>query len=794
MKQTEDYLQELVERLENGEPAAECVVGLPVQEAEVVWLIDAMQKVSFPQEDEAVTADQEAKLLAAAQAQFPGAQQQQTQRSITAVSLSHIRAWLDQLPVPRELAYGLTAVLVMMLFAVIWTGVSNRAGEEAELVAETNSEVIGAEGYPAPAAGADDLPESPAGEVEQPTAETAAASLPPTPQGPTVYLPLMTNPLNFTAETAVIDNIQGFVEIQTEGGEWTAVNQTTTLAAGQRLRTGKLSQATLSFFDGSQAFLSADTEISIDELNALRPEDGFRTVVMTQWMGDTDHAVQFRNDGGSRYEVNTPSGSGTARGTKFHVLVTADLLTRYIVTEGRVDVTGAGQIVSVTAGKLSTILPGAVPAEPAFNVFGEGEVEAIGSVWTIAGQTFQTHEYTITVGNPQIGDLVRVNGHLTPDGSRVADRIVLVRRAIANRFTFSGTVEAMGADWTVTSQIISVNSETVVDADIVIGSSVLVEGVILADGSLQAEQIVLLDDSPGYPFEFSGVVQTIGNDTWTISGKLIAVDATTGIENGIVVGDVVTVRGVILADDRWLAGSITLKLDDLPAFEFTGMINSMAPWQVAGLSFETRPWTIIEPNLAVGDMVRVRGIILSDGTRVATNIVSLADPVNDVIAFVGTVTSMDPWIVDGLPLVVTSDTDIMGNVTVGSLVSVRARLMADGTWTVLTIRLLFPDFGYGCLTISSPVIAFDAGMIRVKHWHVDIKRDGRVQIKGDLKINNVITIPLCTGWDGITIIVGDITVIYQPIVIIIDDGNNNGSGSSDCRGSKCSNRGSKKGG
>jgi len=787
MKQTEDYLQELVERLEGGESVADCVVGLPAQEAEVMQLINAMQIVSFPEEDELVVAAQEAKLLAAAKAQFSGDHEQEAEMPITAVFLSRIQAWLDQLPIPRELAYGLAAVLVMILFAVVWTGLSNRPGDGAPIQVETSAETIVEESPTA----ADVIDVPPAIDEEQSAESAEVASVPLTPQGPTVYLPLMTNPLNFTAETAVIDNIQGIVEMQTEKGAWTAVNQTTTIAAGQRLRTGNLSQATLNFYDGSQANLSASTEIAIDELNALRPENGFRTVVMTQWTGDTDHAVQFRNDGGSRYEVNTPTGSGVARGTKFHVLVTADLLTRYIVTEGRVDVSGAGRMVSVTAGKLSTILPETAPTEPAFNIVGEGEVEATGSVWTIARQTFQTHEYTIMVGNPQVGDLVRVNGHLLPDGSRVADRIVLVRRAIANRFTFTGSVEAMGAMWTIAAQTITVNSGTAVDADIVIGANVQVSGVILPDGTLQAEQIVLLDELPGHPFEFSGVVQTIGSDSWTVSGKTIAVDASTVIETGIAVGDVVTMRGVILADESWLASDIVLDLDALPAFEFTGTLTSMGPWQVAGLSFEIKPWTIIDPNLAVGDLVTVKGIILNDGTRIATNIVSLADPLNNVIVFAGIVTSMTPWIVDGLQLVVNGDTQIISSIMVGSMVSVRARLMADGTWLVLSVRLLYPDFGHGCLTISSPVIAFDAGKIRVKHWHVDIKRDGRIQIKGDLKINNVITVLLCTGWDGVTIIVGDIIVIYEPIVIIIDGGNNNG-GSSGCRGSKCSNRGSKK--
>ena len=786
MKQAEDYLQELVERLEDGEPVADCFAGLPAEEAEIVQLIDAMRKLPFPEEDEAVVAAQEAKILAAANAQFvtkPGGEEE---LPITAVILTRIQTWLDQLPIPRELAYGLASVVIMILFAVVWTAFSDPPDAVTPIQVETTTETI-VEADPTEAAANVDDPPTIAEEPSREESEIASAL--PTPSGPTIFLPLVSNPLDFSAKTAVIDNVQGIVEMQIEGDAWTEVNQATTIAAGQRLRTGNLSQATLTFYDGSQAVLSDSTEVSIDQLNALRPEDGYRTVVMTQWSGDSDHSVQFRNDGGSRYEVNTPTGSGIARGTKFHVLVTADLLTRYTVTEGRVDVTGAGHMVSVTAGKLSTILPDTTPSDPAFNIVGEGEVQAMGVVWTIAGQTFQTHEHTITVGNPQQGDLVRVKGHLLPDGSRVADRIVLVRRAIANRFSITGTVDGMGAAWTIASQVVVVNGETAVDTAITIGTNVKVDGVILLDGTLQAETIVLLDELPGYPFEFSGVVQTIGADSWVVSGKTINVDAATATDSGIVVGDVVSVRGVILADESWLAGSIALNLEELPTFEFTGTLNSKTPWRIGGISFETRPWTTIDPNLVVSELVKVKGVILSDGIRVATDIVSPAEPFDDVIVFTGSVTSMSPWVVDGLSLVVNGDTSIMGNVSFGSVVTVRARLMPNGTWSVLSISLLYPDFGVGCLTISSPIIAFDAGKIRVKHWSVDIKRDGRIHIKGNLKINNVITVPLCTGWDGTTIIIGDITVIYQPIVIIIDDGNNGGN--SDCRGSKCSNRGSR---
>jgi len=46
----------------------------------------------------------------------------------------------------------------------------------------------------------------------------------------------------------------------------------------------------------------------------------------------------------------------------------------------------------------------------------------------------------------------------------------------------------------------------------------------------------------------------------------------------------------------------------------------------------------------------------------------------------------------------------------------------------------------------------------------------RANIQGDVAVNHIVTLPICTGWDGNIFIIDDIVVIYQPIVIIIDDG------------------------
>ncbi|MBE2221658.1 MAG: FecR domain-containing protein, partial [Anaerolineae bacterium] len=688
----------------------------------------------------------------------------------------------------RELALGLAALA--LIIAAVWL-FSGRTADSPEL-ASNPSTTPAAEAIAITNDTSSDEPAAVPDETSSTNDNTTLAAIP-TNNGNSIYIPVVSYPIEENPQTAVIQHVTGSVQVQIDGSTWKTITTNNVLSAGQRIRTGDLSQATLTFYDGSQAHLRANTEISIDELNALRPEDGFRTVVLTQWLGDSDHQVAHRGDNGSRYEVKTAEGSGIARGTQFHVTVLPNQLARYIVNEGKVDVSSFNKTVSVTAGQVTTLLIGSPPESPAFTITGQGQVSAIGSEWAIAGQTFGTHPLTLIVGNPQVGDLVHVEGHLLEDGSRVADRIILLRRAVTNQFSLTGEVSAIGSDWTVSGQAIATTAQTVIDDDILVGDTVRVEGLILEDGTLQAQTIRRLEDAPGLPFQFSGIVQVMNEGSWVISGQTVVLDGETAVDPAIALGNTVSVRGWIREDSTWLATNISLLADDLPTFDFTGTITSIDPWIVAGISFTTGNWTTISPDLVVGDAVRVRGTILSDGTWAADSISRLNDTLPNIVTFVGLVSSIDPWIVNGLPLVVTGSTTILGDITPGMMAVVTAQLLPDGTWTVLTIRPLYPDFGQGCLTFSSPVVMVNGDILRVKHWKLDIKRDGRIKIHGDIKANSIITLPICTGWDGTIIIIGDIVVIYQPIIVIINPGNNIPDG---CRltskGSiKCSNKGSK---
>ena len=797
MIEPEELLQQRLEQLEAGQPLADCLQGLPERESRILQMIAALKTVPFPEEDAALTAAQRANVLAAAAMELTMKPTPTTNvTNTTAVPLlDRLRDQLDRLLSRPELATGLASVLILIGLLVVGVGLSRgRDGRQEQIAAPVESQVAGespAAGETTPEAsvepGATTAPTSIAGvatseavaEGDRPAAEPQVAATAP---GHQAFIPITASVLDLNPQTAAVEDVNGLVEIQS-GDTWTAVADVATLVAGQRLRTGQLSGATVTFFDGSQAYLGPETEISIDELDAQRPEDGLRTIAFTQWLGESEHNVEFRNDQGSRYQVNTPGGNGVARGTRFGVTVTADLLARFAVSEGRVDVSNLNTTVPVIAGQLTTTMAGRAPAEPVFRISGEGEVSQTGAVWIIAGQTFQTNEATRIVGNPQIGDLVRVEGHLLPDGGRVADRILLLQRATTNRFRLTGEVEATGGGtWTIAGQSILVNDSTRIEDGISVGNTVRVEGVIQPGGALLAERIRLLAEAPGLPFSFTGVVQRIGSDTWRISGQTVAIDENSAIDSGLAVGDVVAVRGRILDDGRWRAQRIERVSDPERTFELTGVLQGRDPWRVAGITLATRNWSIIEPGLEVGQRVRVRGVILPDGTWVASHIESLDDDDDrHILVFIGIVNSVNPLIINGIPLSFddnSNDNSRLGDdIRPTTLVKVRVRIVADGRWVIVSVRVINSSFGLGCLTISSVVVSVSASQINLRHWPA-IPLGGAVNVAGDARVNSVVTFPICTHFDG-TIIITNIIVIYNSVIIIAPPpaGNQNNNGS-----------------
>jgi hypothetical protein len=762
MTPSEKLLQAKLEQLEAGVPLEDCLADLSQEQAELLKLVVALREAPYPYRNPDITTAQRAQFLR--QMSPVNEKRSQASRPAQAGTWS-LQNWLR----PRTVLAGAAAIIsVCALIVLVAVGAFRSASRDGKVAENppsppTLEERIARQPFRTSTSGGSSA-ESP---LPEPTSEAPIAqktpSETPSESAHTLLMPIVSAPGVHDPAIAALREPQGLVEVQTQDGAWKRVSSGGLATAGQRVRTSELSSVLLAFNDGSETRLGPNTEISIEELNA-HPSDGPRIVVLTQSIGETDHQVAPVTGYNSRYEVHTPSATGTAKGTAFQVRVTHGRLTRFSVDEGAVAVTGRNGKVDVLARQATLVTADGTLEDPAFRITGEGEVTQTGPTWIIAGLAFETHDETVIVGNPQVGDWVYVDGRLFADGARVADLIALLRRSPANRFTITGRVEAMKEDeWTIAGQAIQVDEETDVDAEIELQDRVRVEGIILQDGVLLAEQIRLIEETPGLPFSFTGVVQEIISDTWKISGVVITVDDETRVDEGLEVGDVVDVRGWILEDGSWLARAIERAEDVERSFEFTGEVESVDPWQVAGIPFETRTWTEIEPGIEVGDLVRVKGRILEDGTWVAFTIERLDDDEEDdelQIIFVGPVDGIDPWVVSGIPLSIDDDTVIDEDISVGDLVRVTVRILSDGSWLATRIeRLELDGGGQGCVYITAVVKEVGPGWVLPENWSI-IDLDG-VSVEGEIQVGSVILMLVCVAEDG-SIDVVSIVVIYQP--------------------------------
>lgn len=191
-------------------------------------------------------------------------------------------------------------------------------------------------------------------------------------------------------------------------------------------------------------------------------------------------------------------------------------------------------------------------------------------------------------------------------------------------------------------------------------------------------------------------------------------------------------------------------------FDVTGELENTNPWAVAGISLETNDATQIDEGLQTGDLVRVKGMILEDGTWLANSIELAEEQVDPIIILIGKVDSVDPWVVKGIELNVTGDTDIQGAITPGMFVRVEILLLSDGTWDVLSIVPLGePEENSQCTPVVVTIDAIEGNNIQFSDWP-DITLGEDVEIEGGmeaLSTNQVVLAVVCLSDDGQIIII-----------------------------------------
>lgn len=180
-------------------------------------------------------------------------------------------------------------------------------------------------------------------------------------------------------------------------------------------------------------------------------------------------------------------------------------------------------------------------------------------------------------------------------------------------------------------------------------------------------------------------------------------------------GDVVQVRD---QDGGWspVAGAST--------FELVGSVESTEPWRVSGRMLNTNQATRVGPDVQTGDLVLVRGAALDDGDWLAYSIEPAQEQTDPVVTLIGTVDSVDPWVVNGITLNVTGETVVEGDISPGMLVRVEILLLEDGTWEVISIVPLgdLTDTS-GCANVIATVVSVSGDQIQFLGWPTTVTFD-----------------------------------------------------------------------
>jgi hypothetical protein len=352
-----------------------------------------------------------------------------------------------------------------------------------------------------------------------------------------------------SARSATLLDVSGLVEVASSpaAGDWKPVDSGTQVRNGQSIRTNTSSSVTLLFYDGSRTSIGPDTNVSFNRLSG--GWNGKLNVEMTDTAGGLySSVVPFGGKTGS-FVIHTPSGDASVHGTRFTVDVATNGLSRYLVTNGVVQVKNDGSQVDLTAGQAVTSEPEKSLGEPAYQFSVQGKVTSIqGDTWVVEGVTFKVTPLTEISGNPQKDDLVSVQGRVLDPDHWVADKIELASDATVFS-TFTGVVTSIGdQEWIISGISVQIlPGVTQIGQGIQENDPVQVTYTTLTDGTRQAQQIALLQAAPNpsakpeLGFQPSGLSSTACvTSTFSLEGTLInhsprAGDDAANIELGFVI-------------------------------------------------------------------------------------------------------------------------------------------------------------------------------------------------------------------------------------------------------------------
>ncbi|WP_299030372.1 DUF5666 domain-containing protein [uncultured Thermanaerothrix sp.] len=277
--------------------------------------------------------------------------------------------------------------------------------------------------------------------------------------------------------------------------------------------------------------------------------------------------------------------------------------------------------------------------------------------------------------------------------------------------TFKGTVDSLSSDSLVVDGLtFRIDAQSLLPQGLQTGEAVAVKAVLLPDGSRYAVEVTRLDKMPDESeFKFYGIVESISETTWVISGEIVQVTAQTQIEVGIAVGSLVEVEGVVSAgnlvaykisregDERQPSPQPTPAVSEEDEVEWFGVVVQIADgvWVIGEQTVQVTAQTEFKGNPQVGDLVKVHampsqsGYVAREIEKIRSFPTAETAPQARNFKFYGTVESIDgtTWVISGVTVNVDAYTTLKGNPGVGSQVEVKALVQSDGTYLATQIRV-----------------------------------------------------------------------------------------------------------
>ena len=212
---------------------------------------------------------------------------------------------------------------------------------------------------------------------------------------------------------------------------------------------------------------------------------------------------------------------------------------------------------------------------------------------------------------------------------------------------------------------------------------------------------------------FEGILESVSNTDWSVSGIPVSLEANTTIVGGlngtqsVEPGSIVKVEGITNAQGWVSANEIHLR-----EYQFNGLVESIDPnyWQISGVQLYITPGTQIDNDIRVGDIVTAlirskdSGLyalaILHEVQRVVTPVMQQSQPVDPTASedrtpvieeehhIVGVLEKTDSgyWVVSGQIVYIVGDTHISGDIKLGDYYSINYKIEPNGSFTAIEIE------------------------------------------------------------------------------------------------------------